>query len=78
MPKAGTNLTPDDIKKVRKVHNDVLDKNTALKATITDELKGLKGKKRSKAWGRAINKLIRNNDLYRLAVRAKLEAMGIR
>ncbi len=78
MPKAGTNLTPNDVKKVRKIHKDVLDKNQALKKDIDDAVKGLRGRERQKAWGRAINRLIRRNELYRTSVRAQLEAEGIR
>lgn len=78
MPKAGTSLTPNDVKKVRKIHKDVLAKNQVLKKEIGDAVKGLKGRERQKAWGRAINKLIRTNELYRMSIRARLEAEGIR
>jgi len=72
MPKSGVTLSDTDIKKLRKVHKEIVDANKTFKAAVAEATRGLRGNDRQKAWGQAINKLIRENQAFKEALRARI------
>jgi hypothetical protein len=71
MPKAGVILSQADKEKFRKAHDEVLQENKAFQAIVDQAIQGLSGTQRQKAWGEAVNKLVRENEAYKAAIQAK-------
>ena len=73
MPKTGHRLDAGTVKKVRKVYEDILNKNKDLKAIIEAQVKGTSGDARIKARRKAIKDLAKNNELFRKAAKDQFD-----
>jgi hypothetical protein len=77
MPKANDRMTRSQVKEARRIHKEVLNENKLLKKSVDDNLKGLKGTDRQKAWAVRIRLLFSENPQYKAEVRRRFKKAGL-
>jgi hypothetical protein len=77
MGKAGVKLPRETVAILRQVFDTVLNANKAFKNFVEAHTTGRTEKQRKKTRRRAITRLIRENELFRSAVRGELSKFGL-
>jgi hypothetical protein len=77
MGKAGVTLPPETIEIYRQVFDTVLKANKDFEAVVKDQTTGTTPEAKQKSRLKAINRLIRRNEIFRNAVRGELSKFRI-
>jgi hypothetical protein len=77
MGKAGVTLPPETIEIYRQVFDTVLKANKDFEAVVKDQTTGTTAEAKQKSRLKAINRLIRRNEIFRNAVRGELSKFRI-
>ena len=77
MPKQNDRMTKKQVKQARQIHKQVLNENKLLKRLVENNIKGLQGKAKQKAWAAQIRILFSRDLEYKAEIKRRFKQVGL-